>query len=608
MTQAINVQQAIAYFKETSKAKSNPKLVKNLRRGLKYVALGLNPELREMTPRAFESFCTKTPVTHLKDAIAVFDQVFDAAIEAGQASINTKRTYRWPLSQFSKWMENEIWYQELFPEPTDKPMPPYKGVRKNSEPRIQTPYAVKEEQLPAAQAEELNNFRLFWTKPGREAKRMRRGADPIRTSTCERIKIRAILSLYGYCLLQGYQVEELSLELMTDIDLVERCIDWLVDSRGCSHSVGMRMSQTAISVAKFLFQTQSSSPLGTRQRRNWSDISIVEDFRDLGKECQDEYRKEKKRNEENKWATKEISHKEARQVVQFLRKYRSLTYGNKRGRHLSAVWWDWQRYLGVKFLVYSPVRQEELRQLEFGKTLFRRVDASGNPYYEVRYPPEKHKNGSRTHRSRHYRLPSVLTQDLDDWLNEWRPKIEVALQSLDNWLAFWNHDSEKMDRLHQTLLEAKQGKVHKNVKVPVEQYILNLEKKINALQQRIHSWEVAKANCASHSCVFLMLGSRKHPESFGKPFDEENFWSMITNAVAFATQGLFDEPRWTNPHGFRHIADKQVRKSNKGQQGIFDKLIGHSEQMGDAYAEQIMSEFELTEGIVDNWWEDGELA
>jgi hypothetical protein len=608
MTKGITLRQAIALFCATPKAKNNSDLVKKLKRALKLIAMGFNPDLTEMKTQAFESFCITTTVDQLKDAIAIFDRVFDAAVAAGQVSVNTRRTYRWPLCQFLLWMEKQIWYQELFPEPIDKPMPPYKGVQRNSEPRIRIPYAVKEEQLLAPQAQELNDFRIFWTKPGREAKRMRRGAEPVRNSTCERVKIQAILSFYGYCIHQGYKPEELSLKLMTDMDLVEKCIDWLVDFRGCTHSIGIRMSQTAISVAKFLVQTQSGNQILGRQRRNWSDISVVEDFRDLSKECQDDYRKQKKRNEENKWADKELSHQEARQVVHYLMMYRSLCYANKRGRHLSAVWWDWQRYLGVKFLVYSPVRQEELRQLEFGKTLFRRVDASGNPYYEVRYPPDKHKNGSKTHRSRHYRLPSVLTQDLDDWLNEWRPKIEVALQSLDNWLAFWNHDSEKMDRLHQTLLDAKQGKVHKNVKVSTEQYILNLEKKIKALQQRINSWEVAKANCASHSCVFLMLGSRKHPESFGKPFDEENFWSMITNAVGFATQALFDEPRWTNPHGFRHIADKQVRKTNRGQQSTFDRFIGHSEQMGDAYAEQIMSEFELTEGVVDNWWEENELA
>ncbi len=62
--------------------------------------------------------------------------------------------------------------------------------------------------------------------------------------------------------------------------------------------------------------------------------------------------------------------------------------------------------------------------------------------------------------------------------------------------------------------------------------------------------------------------------------------------------------RWTNSHGFRHIGDKQVRKVRKGNQKDFDTFIGHSEKMGDEYAEQIMSEFGQTEYLVDDWWED----
>jgi len=35
----------------------------------------------------------------------------------------------------------------------------------------------------------------------------------------------------------------------------------------------------------------------------------------------------------------------------------------------------------------------------------------------------------------------------------------------------------------------------------------------------------------------------------------------------------------------------------------FGTLVGHSKQMGDEYAAQITSEYELTEDIVDDWWE-----
>ncbi len=42
----------------------------------------------------------------------------------------------------------------------------------------------------------------------------------------------------------------------------------------------------------------------------------------------------------------------------------------------------------------------------------------------------------------------------------------------------------------------------------------------------------------------------------------------------------------------------------KGNQKDFDTFIGHNEKMGDEYAEKIMSEFEQTEYLVDDWWKD----
>lgn len=603
--------EAIKLFSEDPKAKAKPNTIKNLKTALNnYVRLGLDSNATPLRPTEFDQYCAIATVDTLRNALEIFDPQIDKAIASGELSPNTKRTYRWPLSSFTEWLKIQVWFQELFPEPINTPVPPYRGVTKRSSHPQRSAYAMKEEQLPTGTeqkpgiVEQLVQFKGFWTSKGREAKRLRRGAGPIRLSTYEKTKKAPILCFFGWCVkVKGYDVSELCLELLLDLDLVEQFVDWLVDERGCNHSAGHIFTQAAMSAVKFLHSAQSGAT-AERRRRSWSDVPMIEELRDIGYDCMEEYRVEKKRNEEKKWPEKELSHYEAREVVLYLSKYRSLCYGNLRGRHPSAVWWDSQRHLGVKCLTYSPVRQEELRKLELGKTLFRRIDAEGNPYYEVKYSPELHKLGSRTNKARHYRLPNVLTQELDDWFNIWRPQIVEALQSVEAWLAFWGHPPGRMESLQKTLEKAKQGQVCKNVKVSVEQYIKNLETKIQALQKRIDSLEPAKANFESHNCVFILMGSRKYPEAFGRSMDEQNFWSMITNAVAFATQALYGEARWTNPHGFRHIGDKQVRKTRKGNQKDFDTFIGHSEKMGDEYANQIMSEFEQTEYLVDDWWED----
>jgi hypothetical protein len=601
---------ALELWRVSPEVLANPSLLKNAQTALKnYVIPGIRPQLEKLTSDEFATFCQKTSVEELQDALLIFDTQFSAAVANQQISKGTRRTYRWPLSRCLEWLQQQIWYKELFPDPIDLPMPAHRGVTvKSSKGKKAKTYALKLEQLPQIAAEELIKFEEFWTKKGREAKRARRGEKHVRLSTFKDVKNYHILCFYGwYVNIEEHSLDELRLSLLTDVSLIEKHIDWLVDSRRCTHSAGTKVAQTAISVAKYLFKNPPQvDPSGrSRQRRNWSDIPVILDLRDISNECLEEYKQEKQRNNEAKWSKKELTHLEARQVVQYLRRHLTTIYGNGRGRYLSAVIWAWQRYLSVKFLVFEPVRQQEARQLELGKTLFRKLDEQGNPYYEVIFPPELHKLGSKTNKSRHYKLPNILTADLDDWFNIWRPKVEAALQSEEAWLEFWGHDPKELERIRSRIQAAQRGQVCANVKKPMDEYIADLEKKQRRLQHRLETLEIARSNFAAHNCLFFMLGSRGDClESFGKPFNDENFCSMVTNAVEFATQALFGQPRRTNPHAFRHIGDKHVRKINNGKTRAFDQLIGHAEGMGDNYAEQILSDYEQTFEIVDNWWKE----
>ncbi len=487
---------------------ANSSLVKNATTALKkYVIPGLEPNIEKLTSDEFATYCQKTSIKELQDALSIFDTQFSAAVALKQISEGTRRTYRWPLSRFLEWLKQQIWYKELFPEPIDLPMPAHRGVTVNlSKGKRAKPYALKLEQLPQRAAEELTNLEEFWTKKGREAKRARRGEKHVRLSTFKDIKEYHILCFYGwYVNIEGHSLDDLRLSLLTDVSLIEKHIDWLVDARKCTHSAGTKVAQTAISVTKFLFKNPPPDPEGrSRQRRNWSDIPVILDLRDISNECLEEYKQEKQRNNEVKWSKKELTHLEARQVVQYLRRHLTTIYGNGRGRYLSPVIWAWQRYLSVKFLVFEPVRQQEPRQLELGKNLFRKLDGQGNPYYEVKIPPEQHKLGSKTNKSRHYKLPNILTADLDDWFNIWRPKVEAALQSEEAWLEFWGHDPKELERIQKRIQAAQQGQVCANVKKPMDKYIADLEKKQRRLQHRLETLEIARRNFTAHNCLFFM--------------------------------------------------------------------------------------------------------
>lgn len=367
------------------------------------------------------------------------------------------------------------------------------------------------------------------------------------------------------------------------------------------------MLDTSVPFAKLLNYEKSF-------RRDWSDIPIIFDLQDLHCEYREQYELEKNERGEEKWAHKEMTHEEARMIVRYLyeccarqiRHVEILADDTRRigtrTRPSSSVVHAWQIYFIVKILVFCPVRQQEIRNLEIGKTIFRKVDEQGNPYYVVVLT--EHKNFSKTGKIRHYKLPKIITKDLDVWLNVWRPVIEDAVKSPEAWLKFWGRKPNELEQTKQRIEAAKQGKVSVHVKIPLERRIQNLQKVARGLEHRIAALDICRKNLESHNCMFLLLPNTE-PESYGKPIHQRSLHGMVVAAVAKASKALFGDERvlWTNPHAFRHIADKHVR-SIKGDVKTFDTYIGHSEKMGNEYAEQITSEYELTEGIADNWWEE----
>jgi hypothetical protein len=119
-------------------------------------------------------------------------------------------------------------------------------------------------------------------------------------------------------------------------------------------------------------------------------------------------------------------------------------------------------HLIVKILVYLPVRQQEIRQYRADVSLFRELDPQGQPFYVALITD--HKLKSKTGENRRYKLPAVLTQDLDDWLQLWRPKAVQAVTSPTCWLAFWGHQADSLEKLQQRLEAAQAGTLPHSIK------------------------------------------------------------------------------------------------------------------------------------------------
>ncbi|MBW4548120.1 MAG: hypothetical protein KME25_27315 [Symplocastrum torsivum CPER-KK1] len=630
-------------FYKWEKHIQNPNLSKYLRIAFKlYVLEVLGFKTRDMKPNEFAKLCDNltlqklmehlekfteknsskeenleisppSPKENLKACLLnAFDQEFEAAVALGRVQRSTKHNYRSAVGRFGEYLPQQIWWKELFPQQMPQFIPPRpKKVEKETRPQGED-YGLPLEKFPPhliKQLEEYKEFRLTGGKKVRtEASwRSKQQYKKPKITTINELTLKkelgGITRFFGWCVhIEGHSSETLKLDLITDIELLEYYLSWLVEERKCYHSSGVMMLGVAIAVAKWLNYNKS-------ERRNWSDIDLIMELQGFQSYCSEEYKNERRQYLQSKWEKKELTHSQLREVIQYLRDCCAENSGRvsrltgkrvkNEKRSTLAIVWSWEIYLIVKILVFLPVRQQEIRQFKLGETLFRKIDEKGHPYYEAKIT--QHKNKSRTGRDRKYKLPSILTADLDAWVDIWRPKAVEAVQTLENWLEFFNHEIEDVERLQQRIEMAKQGYTETKVK-DIQKYIENLETGLLGLEHRIEAWSSAKANLEEHNSLFFMIG-KSHPQSFGKPFTIIDLWSLVTGAIAKATTALYGVPYYTHPHALRHIAAKHIRKL-KGDTKALAELMGHSETQGDEYAKQIMTTLDRLNNFSDNWWEE----
>jgi hypothetical protein len=582
-----------------------------------YVLPELDANANGLKPKQFAAYCISLPIGQIKNALEVFDRKTTVLIEQGQLSEATKNNYRSSLKRFLDWLPQQVWWGEADPYvATNKDVAPFRVKLAQKPTKGKQPtYGLTKNKLPQDFQEEMDAFHRFRLTGGQNTRRSwqerRRDGEQrtrkprmvaVKPTSCRREE-QAILRFFGWYT-KEYSDQELHLELLTYVDLLDDYVYWVTEVRGVSHSTAVHMTRVAVSIAKWLNYHKSI-------RRNWIDIPIVLELQDLEREYAEIYEQEKKQHEAEKWEQKKLTHQAARQVVQYSQRLCAPNYGrhdketgeflSHGTRSTSAVARAWQTYLFVKILVYCPVRQEELRNFKLGETLFRKEDELGNPYYIVKL--KEHKRSLTTRKARHYRLPSILTEDLDLWIYKWRPLIVESVKTLDSWMDFWGYGGQKVDRIKSRLEAAKQGTVSERVTNSIDQYIEQENIRLQGAENRAAAWESAKENVGGHNHLFFLL-SKHEPESFGKPHYVASVWRLVNRAIARATKTLFGEERWTNPHALRHIAEAHIRRNGKSHIAeAFGTFIGHSKEMGDEYAEQVISEYDLTKDIVDDWWE-----
>ena len=418
------------------------------------------------------------------------------AIAAGQLSVGTRANYRSALGQFMIWIDQQVWWQELFADARTDVAPFRPKFTKPATKKCLPSYGLRKDELPEELKKEIEEFQQFRVTGGQNLRRSRRerrrvegnsiGTRPkliaVKETTLKKEE-EIILRFLGWYQ-KFYPENILSLELFTEIELLDEFTYWAITNRGVNYSMGEHVVATGIAVAKWLNYANCNC-------RDWSDIPLILNLQDLQSEYSEIYDQEKKKKQSQKWAGKELTHEQARKVFQYLQLLCVPQYGRhnketgeflKHGnRPLSAIVRAWQTYIIVKLLVYCPVRQEEIRHLILGETIFRHLDKSGNPYYIVRL--KEHKR-SKYGKERHYKLPSILTADLDKWVYKWRPLMAESVQSLEKWMDFWGRSSDKVERIKKRLDLAKEGVISDGVKQSLEEYIIQEEGRLQGALNR----------------------------------------------------------------------------------------------------------------------------
>ncbi|MEP0873657.1 site-specific integrase [Trichocoleus desertorum AS-A10] len=406
----------------------------------------------EAVSEDFEGCLSRVLIKELNDVENAFHEQTKIALSLGDITKGTVKDYRSHLLRFLKWTQEQNWYFDTTKPDSEKFTPrirstySLKAMRKGRRCYNRNPYGLKvaevtpklEKQLDARPYElkqehfnseflnQLSNkcpkalphygFRYFCTAP-EVAKRQDRA---MRESTFN-IYQEVIFCFLGWLKnIRGWSLDDISLELVSNKELLEEFVAWGISERENGYQWASRAAECAVNISKWLYHKRS-------KKRDYRDIEEIEELKDYRSDIQ---KKRKVAPPRLNLEEKLVTFEECESVVQYLRqccaprrskksKYTGkLQKGEMRSQTAILRWW--QRYLIIAILTYCPVRQREIRELELGRTLFREAEG-----YRVKLGPEDHKTGSKTGKGREYWLPQHLTLDLDEWLNEWRPKANV---------------------------------------------------------------------------------------------------------------------------------------------------------------------------------------
>lgn len=401
-----SVLDAYEQFSATAVCQSNPRVLHNLRTALRRYILpvyGFSPE--QLKRHQFEARLAQLPLPQfLGDTTRLLEQLtYETAQSAASQSVakSTMANYRSAVTRFFDWLYSQSGHTAMASSQVGEYAPQiYSGQtltksQQGGQPLAAVPYALKEQELTATLQQQIQQFELFWVTaivPSRHE-------NALQASTLQLYKTN-ILCFLGW--LQQKQVApSLPLELaaMTELPLLQQFLVWGQQERGNSPGWALNITKAALAVARWLATT---SPRAAQRLDK-----IQAELQSLTRKYT--------RHPTLKNKSAPLSYEESIQILEYLKACCAPRQKAGLPRSDLALMKAWQRYLIVSLLVYTPVRQSELRALKLGQSLVRDTSC----YRMVLSAKEK------TYKE--FALPNHLTADFDHWFCQFWP----LLQSID---------------------------------------------------------------------------------------------------------------------------------------------------------------------------------
>ncbi len=347
----------------------------------------------------------QVPIHQFKDALATQEGVFESL--GKEVSGQTKRTYRMHLKQMLNWCSKQRWWKENFIGDMPKYAPRMlvrkgsaKDIRVTTKPKKGN-YGLTDCQMNETLKSEFSQLYRFLTSISIR----NRKEEPVTEATAKSINISLKQILGWIHNIRNTPLEELSLKLLDDIDLIDEYLDWYRTERQAAPSSESVQIRSFLALARFHHYKTSTAKF-------YRDIPIIEQLRELLNNTEKRAKKHSKISDDSK---KWLDWSEYLAAVEQLKQECALRRESGGLRPQTAVASSYQRYLIAAFLAYMPPdRQRTLRELEIGRTLVK----DGNNWF-IKLGANDYKTG-KSYGEQITPIPDILYHEIELWINKWR--------------------------------------------------------------------------------------------------------------------------------------------------------------------------------------------